>query len=97
MLNHFKKYEETVKKDKDIYTIVTEFNDILNDMWCKYSYDSGCKKWRNIARFLDEPFRSNIATEMGHTQIGYGVKQARLALKDEIEKYIVFLIEKYCQ
>jgi uncharacterized protein YdcH (DUF465 family) len=29
--------------------------------------------------------------------LGHGLKQARLALKDEIEKYVIYLVNKYCQ
>lgn len=95
-MNQFQKYEEQLKKDKDIYSIALELDNMLNQMWCKYSFESGYKLWRDISKWVEDPYRSNIRTEIGHITLGHGLKQARLALKSEIEKYIVFLINKYC-
>jgi hypothetical protein len=96
-VNQFKKYEEQLKKDKDIYAVVEQFDEMLNSMWCIYSFESGYTIWRELSRFIDEPFRGSISTEVHHVKSGHGIKQARLALKSEVEKYVIHLIEKYCQ
>lgn len=97
ILNQFKKYESQLKKDKDIYAVALEFDNMLNQMWCIRSFESGYKIWRELSRFINDPFRSRIMTEIYHVRSCHGIKQARLALKDEIEKYIIFLINKYCK
>lgn len=96
-MNQFKKHEEQLKIDKDVYIIAQQLDNMLNQMWCIRSFEEGYKIWRDISSFIDEPFRNNILVEIHHVMLKHGIKQARIALKDEVEKYIIFLIEEYCQ
>jgi len=49
-------------------------------------------KWREIRSTIPNPFRQNISLEIYHVELGHGIDQARLAVKNEMEKYIEYLI-----
>jgi hypothetical protein len=77
-----KKKIERTKKD---------LSSILNNIWCTYSFEKGYKQWKEIGHSIPEPFRSAIRIELGHVAMGHGIIQARLSVRDEMQKYIDFL------
>lgn len=94
-LNQFNNYSEQLKKCSEVYSTAVIFDEILNNIWCTYSFHKGKKQWREFASNVPEPFRFKIDIEICHVELGHGIKQARLAVKDEMEKYIDFLNKKY--
>ena len=84
-MNQFKEYEEKLK-------IANDFDYILNNIWCTYSFHKGKKRWREVARYIPESFRCKISIEMGHVWLGHGIDQARLAVKNEMKKYLDYLL-----
>ena len=61
-------------------------------MWCTHSFKKGFSQWLQIKNKIPKPYVDLIAIEISHVMCGHGIEQARLALKDEIEKFIIFLI-----
>lgn len=91
-MNHFIMYR-TQTKDKNILKIIKELDNILDDIWCTYSFEKGRKRWREIAKNIPSPFISKIDTEIGHVYCGHGIIQARLAVKSEMSAYIEYLLK----
>ena len=92
-MNQFNDYEEQLKKCSKAWSIANDFDYILNNIWCTYSFEKGRKRWRQIKTQIPEPFRLSIDIEMGHVWCGHGIEQARQAVKSEMEKYIEHLLE----
>jgi len=92
-MNQFDNYKEQLKKCSMAYSMANEFDNILNSIWCTYSFTEGKKKWREIWMSIPDPYRRNIDTEICHVELGHGIMQSRMAVKDEMEKYIDHLIE----
>ncbi len=93
-LKQFEKYKNQLRNISEVYKIAFEFDKILNDIWCVYSFNKGHSRWRMISRNIEEPYRSQIDIEIGHVKLGHGINQARAAVKDEMEKYIDFSIRR---
>ena len=91
-MNQFNNYKEQLKKCSETWSIANDFDYILNNIWCTYSFEKGEKKWREIKSKIPEQFRLNIDIEMGHVMLGHGIHQARQAVKSEMEKYIDYLL-----
>jgi len=91
-LNQFSNYKSQLKSISNIYSIANDFDQILNNIFCTYSFPKGKTKWREISSQIPKPFRQNISLEIYHVESGHGIDQARLAVKSEMEKYIEWLI-----
>jgi len=91
-LNQFSKYKSQLKSTPNLYKITQDLNQILNNIFCTYSFPKGKTKWREISSTIPNPFRQNISLEIYHVESGHGIDQARLAVKSEMEKYIEYLI-----
>ena len=91
-LNQFTKYKSQLKSISNVYSIAINFNYILNNIFCTYSFPKGKTKWREISSQIPNPFRQNISLEIYHVESGHGIDQARLAVKSEMEKYLDYLI-----
>jgi len=91
-LNQFSNYKSQLKSILNIYSIATSLNQILNNIFCTYSFPKGKTKWREISSTIPNPFRQNISLEIYHVELGHGIDQARLAVKSEMERYIEYLI-----
>ena len=94
-LNQFSNYKSqlsTISKSSNLYTTALSFNQIINNIFCTYSFPKGKTKWREISSTIPEPFRRKISTEISHVESGHGIDQARLAVKSEMEKYIEYMI-----
>jgi len=94
-LNQFSNYKSqlsSISKSSNLYQTAINLNQILNNIFCTYSFPKGKTKWREISSTIPEPFRRKIYTEISHVELGHGIDQARLAVKDEMEKYIEYLI-----
>jgi len=89
-MSHFKHIDFNNKKE--VKKIAETFEDILNDIWCNYSLTTGRKKFDAIAHTISSPFDRKIFTEICHVQLGNGQWQARLAVKDEMEHYLKYLL-----
>ena len=94
-LNQFSNYKSQLKTISNLYTTAQDFNYILNNIFCTYSFPKGKTKWREIAVTIPNPFRQNISLEIYHVESGHGVNQARLAVKSEMKKYIEWLTSAY--
>ena len=82
------KYKEQIKHNRRIADIVNDFDYILNNMWCSYSFGKGYKRWKEISNKIDIYYRNKISTEIGHVDIGHGKQQALIALREEMINYI---------
>jgi len=91
-LNQFSNYKSQLKSIPNIYPIVQSLNQILNNIFCTYSFPKGKTKWREISSTIPNTFRQNISLEIYHVESGHGIDQVRLAVKSEMEKYIEYLI-----
>jgi len=91
-LNQFSNYKSQLKSISNAYSIAQDFNYILNNIFCTYSFQKGKTKWREIQSQIPEPYRFRISIEIDHVWLGYGISQARLAVKSEMEKYIDYLM-----
>jgi len=91
-LNQFSNYKSQLKSTPNLYIIVSDLSQILNNIFCTYSFPKGKTKWREISSTIPNPFRQNISIEIYHVESGHGIDQARLAVKSEMEKYIEWLI-----
>jgi len=91
-LNQFQNYKSQLSSISNLYTTALSFNQILNNIFCTYSFPKGKTKWKEISSTIPEPFRKKISTEIYHVESGHGIDQARLAVKSEMEKYIEYLI-----
>ncbi|HBY20962.1 MAG TPA: hypothetical protein DEG71_08130 [Clostridiales bacterium] len=88
-LNQFKNYKSQLKSISNLHKIANDFDYILNNIFCTYSFNKGKTKWREISSTIPKPFRqNNISLEIYHVESGHGIDQARLAVKSEMEKYI---------
>ncbi len=67
--------------------LIKKLDMFLNKAWCIHSLQSARALYREIIPFIPEPYNRSISTEWGHVQMGHGIEQARLALKDEIELF----------
>jgi len=93
-LNQFQNYKSqlsSIPKSSNIYKTIYSLNQILNNIFCTYSFTKGKTKWREVSSQIPNPFRQNISTEIYHVESGHGISQARLAVKSEMEKYIEYL------
>jgi len=91
-LNQFSNYKSQLKSIPNTHSIIQSLNQILNNIFCTYSFPKGKTKWREISSTIPNPFRQNISLEIYHVESGHGIYQARLAVKSEMEKYIEYLI-----
>ena len=91
-LNQFSNYKSQLKSISNVYKIANDFDYILNNIFCTYSFPKGKTKWREICSTIPNPFRQNISIEIYHVESSHGIDQARLAVKSEMEKYIEYLI-----
>lgn len=91
-MNQFNSYEEQLKKCSEAYRIANDFDYILNNIWCTYSYEKGKQRWREIKSQIPEPFKFKIDIEMNHVWLGHGIEQARKAVKSEMNNYIDYLL-----
>jgi hypothetical protein len=91
-MNQFKSYETQLKNCSKSWIIANDFDFILNNIWCTYSFEKGKNKWLGIKSMIPEPYKSKIDTEIYHVEAGHGINQARLAVKDEMQKYIDYLV-----
>jgi len=91
-LNQFSNYKSQLKSMSNVYSIAQDFDYILNNIFCTYSFHKGKTKWREIQLQIPEPYRFRISIEIDHVESGHGIDQARLAVKSEMEKYIEYLI-----
>jgi len=91
-LNQFSNYKSQLKSISNVYSIVSDLNQTLNNIFCTYSFNKGKTKWREISSQIPKPFRQNISLEIYHVESGHGIDQARLAVKDEMEKYVEWLV-----
>jgi len=91
-LNQFSNYKSQLKPLSNVYSTALSFNCILNNIFCTYSFPKGKTKWREISSTIPDEFRKKIYIEIYHVESGYGIDQARLAVKSEMEKYIQYLI-----
>jgi len=90
-INQFQNYKSQLKSTSNIYSIAQDLNQILNNIFCTYSFHKGKNKWREINSTIPNTFRQNISTEIYHVESGHGISQARLVVKSEMEKYIEYL------
>lgn len=72
----------------EIKLLEAEFNDILQDIWCIYSFHNGVKKLREIGHKIKQPYMGQIWTEISHIGTGHGSLAARLQIKDIMQKYL---------
>lgn len=91
-MNHFIMYR-TQTKNKNVLKRIKELDNILDDIWCTYSFEKGKRQWNNIIEDIPYPFRERIDIEIYHVSSGNGIIQSRLAVKDEMSKYIEYLIK----
>ncbi|GEM_PF-3200674 len=94
-MNQFKDYEEKLKKVSEAWETANHFDYILNNIWSTHSFAKGRRRWLQIRSNVEEPYKTKINTEISHVEIGHGIIQSRLAVKDEMNRYIEFLIGKY--
>jgi len=88
-LNQFINYKSqlsSIPKSSNLYKTAINFNYILNNIFCTYSFPKGKTKWKEIQLQIPESFRRKISTEIYHVESGHGIDQARLAVKSEIGK-----------
>jgi len=93
-LNQFSNYKSQLKSISNIsnvYSIAQDLSQILNNIFCTYSFPKGKTKWREISSTIPNPFRQNISIEIYHVESGHGIDQARSSAKSEMEKYIEYL------
>ena len=74
--------------------MINDFDYILDNIWCKYSYRKAIGQWDKIVFNIHNEYAKKILIEIQHVLIGYGVEQDKLAVKDEMEKYIEYLLDK---
>ena len=86
--------KQEIKTSKDLAKLEGAFKHILNDIWCTYSFERGRRAFNNLIWAVEDPYRSNIYTEIGHIDLGHGINQARAAVKWEMNKYLDYLREK---
>jgi len=68
-LNQFNKYKSqlsSIPKSSNLYKTAISLNQILNNIFCTYSFNKGKTKWREISSTIPEPFRQNISLEIYH-------------------------------
>jgi hypothetical protein len=68
--------------------LITKLNRFVNKAWCTYTEQEAGSLWRELSSLISQPYNQKISTEWGHVQLGYGIEQARLALKDEVDNFI---------
>jgi len=68
----------------------TEFllNRFVQKAWCSYSEQIAENIWKEVSGRIPEPYKTKIAIEWGHVQMGHGRQQALSALKEEVDKFI---------
>lgn len=69
-----------------------EFDSILDKIWCKFTFERGLFQWHRVMKKVEQPFARQISVEIGHVDLGHDVVNARLAVKEEMEKYLEYLI-----
>lgn len=94
-MNQFNKYKNEISKKSNIWTVINDFDYILNSIWSVYSFEKGKSKWLSIQSEIDPDYSRKINIEIGHVEIGHGKEQALMSVKDEMEKYIEYLIYGY--
>lgn len=91
-MNQFYNYKDRLSRNNTAYSIANDFDYILNNIWCKISFEKGKKKWREISYKIPEPYRFKIDIEIDHIWLEHGIDAARLAVKHEMENCIDFLL-----
>jgi hypothetical protein len=81
------------KTSKHARFLAHEFNIILNDIWCTRSFNRGRKRWKDVSKNIPSPYNFRINKEIEHVYLGHGIEQARMAVKSEMEKLLIFAIE----
>lgn len=94
MLSQFAEYKKQLKKCSLTWEMANDFDYILNNAWCTYSFSKARKKFNEIRKDIPEPYHFKISIEMDHVELGHRINQARLALKDEMSKYIDYLLNE---
>jgi len=87
-MNQFGYYNKQLKKCSHAWKIANDFDYILNNIWCTYSFAKGKIRWREISPTIPDEFNKKIFTELCHVELGHGIEQARMAVKSEMEKYL---------
>lgn len=90
-LIHFKHYEDKVDKKSNLYNIILEFEEILDDIFCSYSAVKGYSKFNKLESKLP---KNGIRIELQHVILGHRVWQARSAVKYEMEQCIEKMIKE---
>ena len=54
-LNQFSSYKSQLKSIPNVYSIAQDFDYILNNIFCTYSFNKGKTKWREIQLQIPEP------------------------------------------
>lgn len=72
-------------KNKELIKLLDRF---VNKAWCTYSEQTARSLWKQIAPYIPVPYQHNIQIEWEHVKLGHGIEQARMALKEEVDKFI---------
>jgi len=91
-MNKFKHID--FKNNSKAINMALEFDAILDNIWCTFTFERGLSRWTRVMKDVEQPYARNISIEIGHVDIGHGIANARLAVKDEMEKYLLYLINK---
>ena len=95
IMNHFKKYSNQCKKNTAIKELISDFDYILDNIWCTYSFEKGRRRWNEVGLHIAPAYAMSITREIEHVWLGHGMDQAiRLAVKHEMEKYIEHLLNE---
>ena len=83
-MSHFK----NVKINKDKLKFVDDFEYIINNAFCTYSFNKAYNRWIEMKHTIPDPYEFKIGIEMNHIYCGHGIWQAREELKDQIVKFL---------
>ena len=78
-------------ENKDIKSILFQFENAINNIWCIHSEEKGFSKIRQLQKNIcNVPEKSwqKINIEIGHVKLRHGIEQARQQLKYEISDFI---------
>lgn len=92
-MNQFKQYERQLKKCSRVWEVANDFDYILNNIWCTYSFEKGRDRWKEIRSNIPDPYKFRIDIEIDHVWLGHGISQARLAVKHRMEEYLIYLLK----
>lgn len=91
-MNQFKDYKK-FKKYPQLWKVVNDFDYILNNIWCNYSFEKGLKRWIEIDKDIPDFYSNKIYIEISHVRLNHDKKQSLMAVKEEMRKYLDYLIE----